>query len=58
MCHMAHIPTSCLFLVVEGVLEGDELALRASSISKFSCSSFFIRHDIESDHSDLLSDWV
>lgn len=55
---MTHILTSCSCLLEEGVLEGEEPALRASSISKFNCSSFFISHDIESGHSDSFSGWV
>lgn len=53
-----HILTSCLCLLEEGVLEGEDPALRASSISKFNCSSFFISHDIEPGHSDSFSGWV
>ncbi len=44
---------TCFLRVVQGVSEGEELALRASSMSRLSWSSFLISWLIDSDQGDL-----
>ena len=44
---------TCFLRVVQGVSEGEEFALRASSMSRLSWSSFLISRLIDSDQGDL-----
>lgn len=44
---------TCFLRVVQGVSEGEEFALKASSMSRLSWSSFLISWLIDSDQGDL-----